>query len=116
MAEQDNWQQQTIEKLALSSLEEQKKARKWGILFKSLTFLYLFFILFMALGWFGGKSSAGAHTALIELNGVIEAGGEVNADSVISSLKDAYDSSGTKGIILRINSPGGSPVHRQGQV
>ena len=110
MAEQDNWQQQTIEKLALSSLEEQKKARKWGILFKSLTFLYLFFILFMALGWFGGKSSAGAHTALIELNGVIEAGGEVNADSVISSLKDAYDSSGTKGIILRINSPGGSPV------
>ena len=110
MAEQDNWQQQTIEKLALSSLEEQKKARKWGILFKSLTFLYLFVVLFMALGWFGGKSSAGAHTALIELNGVIEAGGEVNADSVITSLKDAYDSSGTKGIILRINSPGGSPV------
>ncbi len=110
MAEQDNWQQQTIEKLALSSLEEQKKTRRWGILFKSLTFLYLFFVLFMAMGWFGGKSSTGAHTALIELNGVIEAGGEVNADSVMSSLKDAYDSSGTKGIILRINSPGGSPV------
>ena len=110
MAEQDNWQQQTIEKLALSSLEEQKKARKWGIFFKSLTFLYLFFVLIMALGWFGGKSSSGAHTALIDINGVIEAGGEVNADSVMTSLSDAYESTGTKGIILRINSPGGSPV------
>ena len=111
MAEQDNWQQQTIEKLALSSLEEQKKTRKWGILFKTLTFIYLFITLFAILGWFGeGKSTSSPHTAIIDLNGVIEAGGEVNADSVISSLKDAYDSSGTKGIILRINSPGGSPV------
>ena len=111
MAEQDNWQQQTIEKLALSSLDEQKKSRRWGILFKTLTFIYLFITLFAILGWFGdGKSSAGSHTAIIDLNGVIEAGGEVNADSVMSSLKDAYESKGTKGIILRINSPGGSPV------
>ena len=42
--------------------------------------------------------------------GVIEAGGEVNADSFMTSLADAYKSTGTKGIILRINSPGGSPV------
>lgn len=111
MAEQDNWQQQTIEKLALSGLNEQKKARRWGVFFKSITFIYLFFVLFMALGWFGeSKSTSSPHTAVIDLNGVIEAGGEVNSDSVISSLKDAYDSTGTKGIILRINSPGGSPV------
>ncbi|MFM9834869.1 MAG: S49 family peptidase [Methylophilaceae bacterium] len=111
MAEQDNWQQKTIEKLALSSLDEQKKSRRWGILFKTLTFIYLFGTLFAIMGWFGeGKSSSSPHTAIIDLNGVIEAGGEVNSDSVITSLKDAYESSGTKGIILRINSPGGSPV------
>ena len=104
------WQQQTIEKLALSGLKEQKTARRWSIFFKSLTFLYLFILLIMAFGWFGGKNTAGPHTALIEINGVIEAGGEVNADSFISSLQDAYDSSGTKGIILRFNTPGGSPV------
>jgi len=104
------WQQQTIEKLALSGLKEQKTARRWSIFFKSLTFLYLFILLIMAFGWFGGKNTAGPHTALIEINGVIEAGGEVNADSVISSLNDAYESSGTKGIILRFNTPGGSPV------
>jgi protease-4 len=111
MAEQDNWQQKTIEKLALSGLDEQKKSRRWGIFFKTLTFIYLFGTLFSIMGWLGeGKSSSSPHTAIIDLNGVIEAGGEVNSDSVITSLKDAYESSGTKGIILRINSPGGSPV------
>ncbi len=111
MAEQDNnWQQQTIEKLALSGLKEQQTARRWSIFFKALTFLYLFIILVMALGWFGGKNTSSPHTALIEVNGVIEAGGEVNADSFISSLHDAYESTGTKGIILRFNTPGGSPV------
>ncbi len=105
-----NWQQQTIEKLALSGLKEQKSARRWSIFFKLLTFAYLGFLLILAYGWFGGKNSAAPHTALIEVNGVIEAGGAVNADSFISSLHDAYDSSGTKGIILRFNTPGGSPV------
>ena len=118
MAEQDpyiqknsDWQQQTIEKLALSGLKEQQTARRWSIFFKFLVFAYLFAVLGYAMGWFGGgKSSSGAHTALIDVAGVIEAGGEVNADSFMTSLADAYESTGTKGIILRINSPGGSPV------
>ncbi|MDP1659065.1 MAG: S49 family peptidase, partial [Methylotenera sp.] len=76
-----------------------------------LTFAYLFIILFFALGWLGGGAkNIGAHTALIEVAGVIESGGDVNADSFMKSLHDAYDDKGTKGIILRINSPGGSPV------
>jgi protease-4 len=111
MAEQDNnWQQQTIEKLALSGLKEQQTARRWSTFFKGLTFAYLFLLLILGLGIWGGKGSAGPHTALIDISGVIEPGGEVNADSVITSLNDAYESSGTKGIILRFNSPGGSPV------
>ncbi|MGB7815180.1 MAG: S49 family peptidase [Methylotenera sp.] len=105
-----HWQQKTIEKLALSGLKEQQTARRWSIFFKALTFGYLFLLLILAFGWLGGKNTASPHTALIEINGVIEAGGEVNADSVMSSLADAYDSIGTKGIILRFNTPGGSPV------
>ena len=104
------WQQQTIEKLALSGLKEQQTARRWSIFFKFLTFAYLFLVLVMALGWLGGKAAIGPHTALIEIAGVIEAGGEVNADSVISSLNEAYENENTKGIILRFNTPGGSPV------
>ena len=105
------WQRDAIEKLASSALTEQRTARRWSIFFKGLTFAYLFIILFLAMGWFGGgKTSTGSHTALIEVAGVIEAGGAVNADSFMSSLHDAYDDKNTKGIILRINSPGGSPV------
>ena len=106
----NQWQQQTIEKLALSGLKEQQTARRWSTFFKILTFLYLLFVLLMAFGYLGGKSVSGPHTALIEIAGVIEPGGEVNADSVINSLHEAYDNANTKGIILRFNSPGGSPV------
>ena len=105
------WQRDTIEKLATSALSEQKKARRWSMFFKGLMFLYLFIVLFYAIGWLGGsKKVSGAHTALIEVAGVIEAGGAVNAGSFMTSLHDAYDDKNTKGIILRINSPGGSPV------
>lgn len=105
------WQRDTIEKLATSALSEQKKSRRWSMFFKGLMFLYLFIVLFYAVGWLGGsKKVSGAHTALIEVAGVIEAGGAVNADSFMTSLHDAYDDKNTKGIILRINSPGGSPV------
>jgi len=106
------WQKDMIEKLAMSSLKEQKAARRWGVFFKILVFLYLFTVLAYGLGWVvkGGKSAIGEHTALINIAGVIQAGGEVNAEAVTNSLADAYDDEGTKGIILRINSPGGSPV------
>ncbi|MDG1073560.1 MAG: S49 family peptidase [Methylophilaceae bacterium] len=117
MAEESNmqdsrWQKDVIEKLVMSSLKEQKTARRWGILFKMLTFIYLFTILAYALGWAvkEGKSAVSEHTALIDVAGVIMPGGEVNAESFTGSLADAYDNKGTKGIILRINSPGGSPV------
>lgn len=110
-SEDPNWQRDVIEKLAFSALAEQKTARRWSTLFKGLTFGYLFILLLMALGVFNdGKKTFDTHTALIDISGVIEAGGEVNADAVMNSLHDAYDSKGTKGIILRINSPGGSPV------
>ena len=109
--EDANWQRDVIEKLAFSALAEQKTARRWSTLFKGLTFAYLLVLMLMALGIFSdSKKTFDTHTALIDISGVIEAGGEVNADAVMNSLHDAYDSKGTKGIILRINSPGGSPV------
>lgn len=108
---ESDWQRQTIEKLAFSAIKEQRRARHWGIFFKSLTFIYLFILLFYALDWIGEGPSAGLdHTALIDIQGVIGSDAEVNADSVINSLQSAYDNKHTKGVILRINSPGGSPV------
>lgn len=106
-----NWERQTIEKLALSALKEQRRARHWGIFFKSLTFIYLFVLLFYALDWIGGGADSNAdHTALIDIQGVIGSDEAVNADALIASLESAYENKHTKGVILRINSPGGSPV------
>ncbi|MEQ1601708.1 MAG: S49 family peptidase [Methylophilaceae bacterium] len=106
-----DWQRQTIEKLAFSAIKEQRRTRHWGIFFKALTFIYLFVVLFIAMDWIGeGANIAGEHTALIDIQGVIGSGDEVNADSVLASLQSAFDNKHTKGVILRINSPGGSPV------
>ncbi|HZV99857.1 MAG TPA: S49 family peptidase [Methylophilaceae bacterium] len=105
------WQRQTLEKLVFASIKEQRRTRHWGIFFKSLTFIYLFLLLFYAMDWIGEGAGAGVdHTALIDIQGVIGSDNEVNADSVITSLQSAYENKRTRGVILRINSPGGSPV------
>ena len=111
-----NWERTVLEKLALSAVQEQRRARHWSILFKTLGFLYLFIVLFLAAGWFGSDSVSlpKAHTALVDLQGVISAD-NTSADSVISSLQGAFEDKKTKGVILRINSPGGSPV-QAGQI
>jgi protease-4 len=111
-SQESRWQQNVIEKLAMSSLKEQKATRRWGIFFKILVFVYLFTILAYAVGWIvkDRKAVIGTHSALINISGVIQTGGDVDAVAVIDSLADAYGNKGTRGIILRINSPGGSPV------
>ena len=111
MTDPQNWERSTLEKVALAAVQEQRRSRKWGIFFKSLTFIYLFALLFYAMDWIGpGSNAAGPHTAVININGVIGDGDTVNANDTVSSLQSAFEDKNTKGIILRINSPGGSPV------
>ena len=112
----ESWERGVLERLVRSVLDEQRRTRRWGILFKSLGFLYLFIVLFLALGWLGGKEKApGRHTALVEVNGVISADSQASAERVNAGLQDAFKDSKTAGVILRVNSPGGSPV-QAGQI
>jgi len=104
------WERQTLEKLIFASLEEQKAKRRWGIVFKSLAFAYLFFVLFAVVDWGGGSEHQERHTALVNLTGTIEAKGEANAENLIAALDAAFEEKNAAGVILRINSPGGSPV------
>jgi protease-4 len=113
MAEQDkNWERETLEKLAFAALKEQKRARNWGIFFKFLTFAYLTFLIVVAFEWRGERDGFGGdkHTALVELNGVIDNKGEASAEKITNALQSAFKDKHTQGVILRINSPGGSPV------
>ncbi len=105
------WQQGVINKLAFAAVNEQKRARRWGIFFKILMFIYLAAILYLYTPDIDVTAAgSGKHTALVELTGVIAADKEANADDVVAGLRDAFENKNTAGVILRINSPGGSPV------
>jgi protease-4 len=106
-----SWERQAIEKVALAAIQEQRRARQWGILFKMLLFIYLFALLFIGMGWFSKKEPVAAkHTALVDLEGVISPSTQASAENVMAGLQDAFKDKRTQGVILRINSPGGSPV------
>jgi protease-4 len=119
MSEQNNnWERSVLEKLAMSAIQEQRRARHWSIFFKVLTFGYLFFLLFLFMGWSDKTETgltSGKHTALVDMQGVISADSAAGADNMIPSLQAAFKDSGTSAVILRINSPGGSPV-QAGQI
>jgi protease-4 len=105
------WEREVLEKLAFASLREQRARRRWSIFFRFVALAIVLFVLFRAFEFGGGElESSGTHTALVEIDGTIEAGGNGGADVVIPALNRAYEDSGSVGVILRINSPGGSPV------
>ncbi|MBL8501977.1 MAG: S49 family peptidase [Rhodocyclaceae bacterium] len=107
------WERNIIEKLALETLSEQKRRRRWGIFFKLLGFAYLTVLILVLGDWGDTAEKLGEgkkHTALVQLNGVIKPSGEASAEKVVEALQAAFKDQGTQGVILRINSPGGSPV------
>ena len=107
----DNWEREVVTQLAEASLKEQRRARRWGIIFKSLTFAYIGVVLYMFADASLTKVSINEkHTALIELTGVIADTEKANADHVVTALRNAFENEKAAGVILRINSPGGSPV------
>ena len=110
--EAEPWERDMLRQLAQAALVEQRRARRWGIFFKSLGFLYLFAVLVVALGWLGSREVTrhGRHTALVQLSGVIDSESGASADNINAGLQDAFADANTQGVILRINSPGGSPV------
>lgn len=104
---------QLLEKTLLASVQEQRRSRRWGIFFKLLTFVYLFGALALFMPGLDLKKSAAAgaeHTALIEVKGMIMADESASADNIVGSLRTAFEDKKTRGVVLRINSPGGSPV------
>ena len=113
----NNENQQAIDALkqvALSGIDEQRSARRWSIFFK-LAWLLLFALFIIAI--FGSSSAinsklttAQSYTAVIDIDGIILQGADASADNIIPALQDAFEDKKVKGIVLRCNSPGGSPV------
>lgn len=104
------WERDTLERLAFATLAEQRAARRWRIFFR---FAWLFVIL--ALLWTGAHRSNNndptqPHTAMVEIKGEISDDALASAEWVVSALRSAFEDQGSRGVVLLINSPGGSPV------
>ena len=110
-----NWERAVLEKVALQAVQEQRRARQWNALFKLLWFTIAFLVLAAFMGWIGRPDkdttiSVGRHTAVVNVEGVIGVESEASAERVIKGLNRAFKDTNTVGVVLRINSPGGSPV------
>jgi protease-4 len=112
------WERETLEKLLMETLVEQRRRRRWGIFFKLLALVYLGIVLLLFVNR-GEDSPAdgeevasgkGQHTALVSLEGVISEKDDASAANVIKGLRKAFADAKSAGVVLRIDSPGGSPV------
>ncbi|MFZ9346544.1 MAG: S49 family peptidase [Burkholderiaceae bacterium] len=102
-----------VEKVLLAHVEEQRRARRWGNVWRAASFGVL--VLILSLSFWDPMGSSrlhptSRHTALVDLSGVIDQDGGASADVMNESLREAFKNTHAAGIILRINSPGGSPV------
>ncbi len=107
------WERDTLERLMFATLREQRQARIWRSVIR-LGWL----AFFVAMAWIifrtDGPShtdKALPHTAVIEIRGEIGMGQEASAEFLVTSLRAAFEDVGSQGVVLLINSPGGSPVH-----
>jgi len=108
------WERELVNKLATAALKEQRRARLWGIFFKLLTFAYITVFLLMAIDWKGGDvGGSKKHTAMVEVSGLIAPGTDASAEKITTALQAAFKDKNTQGVVVRINSPGGSPVQAQ---
>lgn len=95
----------------MAAITEQRQARRWR---NGIRLAWL--LLFAALVWLGMENSgapkdvSAPHTAVVEIKGEIASDAEASAETVVSALRNAFEDKGAQGIVLLINSPGGSPV------
>ena len=100
-----------LEQFARDYLKDRRSERRWRLVSR-LAWLLLFLAVAVTLIASRGRASApvGPHTALIEVRGEIAADAEASAENLLPGLKQAFEDAGAQAVVLRINSPGGSPV------
>jgi protease-4 len=112
MEQEKNWERQALEHLLLENLKESRKARRWKTILRVLFLILIvgFILQVLDLRPFGGTFGAERHTAMVSIEGEISSNAIANALDIGSALQAAFENDNSVGVILRINSPGGSPV------
>ena len=101
-----------LEQLAKALLEEQQANRRWRVFFRFATLFVALFAIWVAFDLKGpSKPVSARHTALVEIDGEIDSDSSAaSVSSILPALNDAFSDVGSVGVILKMNSPGGSPV------
>lgn len=87
----ENWERETINKLAFAAITEQRRARRWTMVFRGLVLIWMFsFLALVIVGEQEANLELGAHTALIEVKGVISDDAEASADNIVTALRKAF--------------------------
>ncbi len=107
------WEKEVLNKLAFAAIKEQRKSRRWGIFFKLMFLIYVTILLISFMSTDGTSKTGlpvGEHTALVELSGAIFADSDASADVIVTGMREAMEDKKSQALIIRANSPGGSPV------
>jgi protease-4 len=105
------WERQTLEKLALAVIDEQRQARRWRNGIRLAWLVFLVALVWLGLDRRGAVADVTApHTAMVKIEGEIASGTEGSAELIVSALRGAFEDKGAQAVVLLINSPGGSPV------
>ncbi|MBI5259474.1 MAG: S49 family peptidase [Burkholderiales bacterium] len=103
--------EQSLERLAHELLDDRRRDRRWRVFFRLAWFGLACLVMWSLLTQrMHGSAPTGPHTALVEVRGEIAADTEASAEQLIAGLRQAFEDSGALGVVIRINSPGGSPV------
>lgn len=108
--EDQRWERKILQDLAFAAIREQRNSRRWGYVFKGLILLYLFAFLFLMLPRGEQAAEGDEHTALVDIIGVISSESDASADMLVTGIRNAFKAKHAKALILRLNTPGGSPV------
>ena len=101
----------SLERVAMEMLRQQKSERRWRLFFRLAWLGLVAVVLWAGLAQQGpGTAPSAPHTALVEVRGEIGLEEEANAEDLVGALKHAFEDAGAQAVVLRINSPGGSPV------
>jgi protease IV len=105
------WERATLEKLAFAALHEQRAARRWKTFTRLAWLVFLVAVVWLALRQTpSGADASAPHTAVVEIKGEIASGTDASAELVVAAMRSALEDSGSRALVLLVNSPGGSPV------
>jgi protease-4 len=106
-----NWERQMLSDLVQANFKEQQAARRWKMGLR-LAWLLLWVVVIWQIFAHNPTSTniTTPHTAIVNIKGEIADGADASAENVVTAMRAALEDTGSQGLVLLINSPGGSPV------